>query len=257
MRDKTKILSSCICVILSLTSMVSYAEETTTATTTVLIEYDVVYTVTTSENVTTLNAVFTVTNNEAESEEPLLIAVIYDDGRLVTMETAQPEIASGTTVNETVSIVIPENKTEAYYIKLFAWESSGSLRPLGEYKTINDIDSYLREKLIYVTVSENAEFKIFMNASTVKGGESDVVHTIEYDTTEVIPTDLCGFTYENELSSVTVQNTNVVIDSVDTTNGVIKYKFLINEGRNTGVNNFIKFKALTSITDAEIKYIIQ
>lgn len=133
----------------------------------------------------------------------------------------------------------------------------GSLRPLGKYKTVNDIDSYLREKLIYVTTTENAEFKIFMNASTVKGGDSDMVHTITYDTTKVVPIDLCGFTYENELSTTAIENTNVVIDSVDTTNGIIKYHFLTDTGRNTGINNIIKFKALTSITDAEIKYIIQ
>lgn len=255
MKDKKRIILCCICIVMLLIFTVVYAEET--ASTTDLIEYDVVYTVTTTDNITTLNATFTVMNSEIGTEEPLLIAAIYDDGRMVNMQTAQPSIASGATVNEVVSIVIPEDKSESYYIKLFAWEGTGSLRPLGKYKTVNDIDPYLREKLIYVTATENSEFKIFMNASTVKGGDGDVVHTIEYDTTNVVPIDLCGFTYEKELSNATVQNTNIVIESVDSENGIIKYKFLNNAGRNTGVNNVIKFKSLISITDSEIKYTIQ
>ena len=255
MKDRKRLILCCICIVMLLIFTVVYAEET--ASTTDLIEYDVVYTVTTTDNITTLNATFTVTNSEIGIEEPLLIAAIYDDGRLVIMETAQPVIASGITINETVSVIIPEDKTETYYIKLFAWEGTGSLRPLGKYKTVNDIDSYLREKLTYITAAENAEFKIFMNTSTAKGGDGDVIHTIEYDTTKVVPIDLCGFTYEKELSAIEVENTNVVIDSVDTANGIIKYHFLNASGRNTGINNIIKFKALTSITDAEIKYSIQ
>lgn len=255
MKDRKRLVLCCICIVMLLIFTVVYAEEI--ASTTNLIEYDVVYTVTNTDNVTTLNATFTVTNRENGTEEPLLIAAIYDDGRLVTMETAQLAIASGATINETVSVIIPEDKTETYYIKLFAWEDTGSLRPLGKYKTVNDIDSYLREKLIYVTVAENTEFKIFMNASTAKGGDGDVIHTIEYDTTKVVPIDLCGFTYEKELSAVEIPNSNIVIESVDSENGIIKYKFLNDSGRNTGINNIIKFKALTTITDAEIKYTIQ
>lgn len=237
--------------------MINDTEEETVTTSVDMIEYDVVYTVTTVDNITSLNALFTVTNNETGTESPLLIAAIYDDGRMVNMQTAQPTISSGATVNEVVSIVVPEDKTESYYIKLFAWEGTGSLRPLGKYKTVKNVDPYLREKLIYITTSENAEFNIFMNASIAKGGDATVVHTIEYDTTKVVPIDLCGFTYESELSATEVENTNVVIDSVDTTSGIIKYHFLTDSGRNTGINNIIKFKALTSITDAEIKYTIQ
>ena len=239
-------------------SVLSNESEQQTITSSVdLIEYDVVYTVTSVDDVTMLNATFTVTNNEVGNESPLLIAAIYDDGRMVNIQTVQPTINSGATVNETVSIVIPEDKTESYYIKLFAWEGTGSLRPLGKYKTVNDIDSYLREKLLYITASENSEFNIFMNASTVKGGDDTVVHTIEYDTTKMVPVDLCGFTYEKEISATTIENANVVIDSADTTSGIIKYHFLTDSGRNIGINNIIKFKALTSITDAEIKYTIQ
>ena len=257
MRDGTKKIMQYICICLSLICMVAFAEDSAIASTTDVIEYDVVYTVTTVENITTLNAVFTVTNNETGPEEPLLIAAIYDNGRMVEMQTAQTTITSGATVNETVSITIPNDKTESYYIKLFAWEGSGSLRPLGKYKMVNDIDPYLREKLIYITTTENTEFKIFTNASTAKGGDGDVIHAIEYDTTKVVPIDLCGFTYEKELSAVEIPNSNIVIESVDSENGIIKYKFLNDAGRNSGINNVVKFKALTSIMDAEIKYTIQ
>ena len=237
--------------------VVVYAEETTTDNTIDLIEYDVVYTVTTVENVRTLNATFTLTNNESGTEEPLLIVAIYDNGRMIDVQSAHLNISSGATVSETLSIVIPSNMTENYYIKLFALEGTGSIRPLGNYTMIHDIDPYFWEKLVYVTASENAEFRIFMNASAVEGGNNDVVHTIEYDPTKVAPTDLCGFTYERELSAAVISNTNIVIESVDETNGIIKYHFSYDAGRNTGINNVIKFKALTSITDAEIKYTIQ
>lgn len=255
--DRTKKLLRFISVIFSLVFFVVHTEKTTTATSIDLIEYDIVYTVTTTENITTLSAVFTVTNNETGTEIPLLAAAIYDAGRMVKIETAQPTIASGATINDTVSVVIPSGNTDDYYIKLFAWESSGSLRPLGKYKMVNDIDPYLREKLTYVTAAENTEFKLFMNASTVKGSNEDVVHTIEYDVSKVQPIDLCGFTNEQEMTAATITNTNITIKSVDIINGKIKYKFLNGSGRNTGINNVIEFKALTSITDAEIKYTIQ
>ena len=116
MKDKKRIILCCICIVMLLIFTVVYAEET--ASTTDLIEYDVVYTVTTTDNITTLNATFTVMNSEIGTEEPLLIAAIYDDGRMVNMQTAQPSIASGATVNEVVSIVIPEDKSESYYIKM-------------------------------------------------------------------------------------------------------------------------------------------
>lgn len=255
MKDRKRLILCCIYIVTLLIFTVVYAEET--VRTTDLIEYDVVYTVTNTDNVTTLNATFTVTNSENGIEEPLLIAAIYDDGRLVTMETAQPEIASGATINETVTVVIPEDKTETYYVKLFAWEGSSSIRPLGKYKTVNDIDSYLREKLIYITSAKNSTFNIFMNATTTKGGDDSMVHTIEYDSTKVVPIDLCAFTYEKEISAVEIPNSNIVIEFVDSENGIIKYRFLNDAGRNSGINNVIKFKALTSITDSEIKYTIQ
>jgi len=253
-----KKILKCLCLIVSLMFVVVHAETLTTTATNDLITYDVFYTVTTTDNGTILNANFTVTNNESESENALLIAAIYDEeGRMVTMQKTEPTIVSGTTVSETVSVTIPENKNDSYDIRLYAWEGAGSLKPLGKHKMVSDIDPYLREKSILITSTENTEFKVFMNAFTVNGNASDVIHTIEYDTTKMIPTDLCGFTDKKELSATTVQNTNVIIDTVDTTNGIIRYRFSNDSGRNTGTNNIIKFKALTSITDEEIKYTIQ
>lgn len=256
MRVSAKKILGCLSLILSLMFIVAHAEGTAVNITD-LIEYDIIYTVTTVDDVTRLNAAFTVTNNENIGKEPLLIAAIYDGSRMINIEAAQPFITSGETVNEMVSIVIPDDKTESYKIKLFALEGSGSIRPLGNYKMVNDIDTYLREKLIYITSGANEEFKIFMNASTVKGESDDVIHTIEYDTTKVVPIDLCGLTFEKELSAATISNTNIVIDFVDTEHGIIKYRFSKDTGRNTGINNVIKFKALTSVTEEEIKYTVQ
>ncbi len=257
MRNIIKKISRCLCFVLPLMFVGGSAEGTSAVNAVDLIEYDVVYTVTVAANVTTLNAIFTVTNNENKSEEPLLVAAIYDDGRMIAMQTAQPTISSGATISETVSIVIPEDKSEEYSIKLFAWEGSGSLRPLGKQKVISEIDPYLQEKLVYVTAAESAEFKIFMCAATAAGGDNTGIHMVKYDATKVVPIDLCGFTYEKELSAKTIPNTNIVIEAVDAEGGSITYRFLNDFGRNTGINNVIKFKALSAITDAEIQYTIR
>jgi len=222
-----------------------------------LIEYDVTYTISTTDNTTTMSTIFTVTNNETDIKQPLLMVAMYDNNNMIGIKTAKPEIASGTTITEMVSITIPDAQTDNYCIKIFVWESTGSLRPLGKSKMINDIDPYLREKYIYVTKNENSEFKFYMNALEVKGENNDAIHTIEYDVSKIFPIDLCGFTYEKELLETEIPNTNILIDSVDFENGIIKYKFINNAGRNTGINNMIKFKALTDLTNEEIKYTIQ
>lgn len=257
MRYRMKKILQCLCVILILTNMIVYADETDVTSISDLIEYDVIYELETAETTTTLNATFTLTNNENVAKNPLLLVAAYYNGRMIDMQTAQKNITAGTTVNETLSVVIPNNKKEKCYIKLFAWEGTGSLRPLGKYKKVTDFEPYLREKLIYVTSVANAEFKIYMNASLVKGANVDAVHSIEYDASKVSPIDLCGFTHEREVSAMPISNAGITIESVDTTNGIIRYKFLQNAGRNTGINNVVIFKTLTSITESEIKYTIQ
>ena len=222
-----------------------------------LIEYDVVYTVTTIDNITSLNASFTITNNEEEIEEPLLIAALYNDNLMVDFQIVKATISPGGTINETVSIIIPENKTEKNYIKLFVWEGIDSLRPIGKSKKINDIDSYFREKVIYITAKENTEFKVFMNAFQTKGEGNDVTHTIHYDPSKIYPEDLCGVTYEKEITKGRVVNTNIIIENVDFQHGELEYKFNLEAGRNTGITNFVKFKTLSEVIDEKLFYTIQ
>ena len=96
-----------------------------------------------------------------------------------------------------------------------------------------------------------------MNTFTAKGESGDILHTIVYDAKKIAPVDLCGFTYERELSSAEISGTGITIVEADLTNGIIVYCFSAEKGRNTGINNIINFKALTSVSDAEIKYTIQ
>lgn len=222
-----------------------------------LLEYDTVYTVETNDDITTMNIMFNVHNGESESRQPLLIAVMYNNRRISQIKVCEPSIDAGATVNQEITISIPNYEKENYYVSFFVWENHRNLRPLGEHKTVIDIDSYLREKNIYVTANENLNFKVYMNSSTVKGENDYAVHTIEYDVSKIAPVDLCGFTYDNELAACEILNAGIIIENVDTINGIVKYRFLKDSGRNTGVNNIIEFKTLTSITDAEIRYTIQ
>lgn len=251
MKRKLTLFLLNLCIILTLTCTAVYAESAE------LIEYDVTYTVSTTDNITKMNITFTIFNGETETQQPFLIAAMYDGGKLIDLKTAEPLITSGIGEDEEISITIPNEKTDDYYVRLMVWESKGSLKPLGDSKTVHDIDPYLREKFLYVTANEDLEFKVFMNSLTVKGENGDAVHIIKYDSTKMEPIDLCGFTYEMELAATEVPSAGIIIENFDTANGVIVYKFLNETGRNTGTNNIIRFKALTTITDAEIEYTIQ
>ena len=48
-----------------------------------------------------------------------------------------------------------------------------------------------------------------------------------------------------------------MIQSIDTQNGKIIFNFDLPEGRNTGINNIVKFRALSDVSGEEIIYEIQ
>ena len=87
-----KKILQCLCVILILTNMIVYSDETDITSISDLIEYDVIYELETAETTTTLNATFTLTNNENVAKNPLLLVAAYYNGRMIDMQTAQKNI---------------------------------------------------------------------------------------------------------------------------------------------------------------------
>ena len=96
-----------------------------------------------------------------------------------------------------------------------------------------------------------------MNSAVAKGYNPDAIHTIKYNSANITPIDLCGFTYQKEMDEGYVSGTNMTINKVDLENSEIQYQFILPEGRNTGVNNYLKFKANTELYNEPIIYTIQ
>ena len=157
---------------------------------------------------------------------------------------------------DSITLSIPNNH-ENYCVKLMVWEGLNDIKPIGTVKQVSDLDNYTREKYMYITSNANAGFNVYMNAATVKGANVDAVHTIEYDSSKISPVDLCGFTYNKELTAGEIANTDITIQKVDLSAGKIEYKFNLGAGRNTGITNLVKFKTLSDVTDETIIYTIQ
>jgi len=221
------------------------------------IEYEMNYTIGTINDESVISVSCNITNNSLITKNPVMIIAIYEDGKLLNLKTQAVEVTSGSTESGNIFLEIPEENRNRYAIKLMAWESMNSIRPLGDAKTVNDIDAYLREKYIYFDTTEGEEIKVFMNSTQTIGNNPNAVHTIIYNPEEFEPKDLCGLTYEKELMECEPENTNICIFDFEAENGIIKYKFNSEIGRNTGINNYIKFTALSTNDDCEIQHIIQ
>lgn len=215
------------------------------------ITYDVEYTIS-GDN---MNILYSAENTAAESQTVSLIAALYKNGALQKVISAPLEINDGKSGN--ITMLLPQTEKEKCSVKMMVWESTGKLRPLGAAKTVNDIEPYLREKTTTVLAASGREFNIYLNAENVIGNNSAVEHIIKYNPQHLEPTDLCGFTYEKELAPGKIENTGITIKSVDTQNGEIIFNFDLPEGRNTGINNIVKFKALSDVFGEEIVYEIQ
>ena len=160
--------------------------------------------------------------------------------------------------SNTDNILLPlSNNRENYSVKLMVWDGMGTLRPIGNSKQVVDLDDYAREKYMYITSNANVGFNVYMNAATVKGTNDGAVHTLKYDSSKILPVDLCGFTYNKELTAGEVSNTNITIQNADLSDGKIEYKFNLQNGRNTGITNMVKFKTLSDVTGETIVYTIQ
>ena len=221
-------------------------------TTAFLITYDIAYTI--SEG--NMDIEYMVSNFENDIQTVNLIAVLYKDGMLRQIMTVPFEAAVGTT-SANILMVLPETEVEQYNVKMMVWENFNTLRSFENTKTLRDIEPYQREKTTVISATDGQEFKLYMNSDNVIGNNSETEHIIKYNPQKFAILDLCGFTAEKELITGEIENTGVTIQSIDTEMGKIIFRFNLPEGRNTGINNIINFKALSDVSDEEIIYEVQ
>ncbi len=231
------------------------AEQVLTISTTQLIEYDVTYSII-SDGSLSMDIDYNVYNGNSENDTVSLIAALYENGRLSDIKTQSLSVNALESYTDNIVLPIPNNH-EDYTVKLMVLDGMSTLRPIGSAKQVADLDDYTREKYMYITSTANVGFNVYMNATTVKGTNTDAVHTLKYDSTKITPVDLCGFTYNKELTSGEITNTNITVQNADLSAGKIEYKFNLESGRNTGITNLVKFKALSDLTDEVIIYTIQ
>lgn len=217
------------------------------------ISYDVIYNVTSDENLH-IDATYTIHNVGDENGRVSIIAALYDNGRLCDINTKTLDAINRTTDN--LTLTLPDER-EQCYVKLMAWDDIEGIQPLGESKCVVDLDAYNREKYLYINEGNGSEFNLFMRQSMVKGDNNGAIHTIEYDSSKMEPIDLCGLTYNKEMSVGEIPNTGITIKNVDLNEGNIQYSFDMAEGRNIGVINYIKFRAVAELNNEPIIYTIQ
>lgn len=216
------------------------------------ITYDITYTV---EN-GYMNIVYDVTNGVSKEQTVTMIAALYKEKLFQGLITEPLSLQAQETKKGYLALKLPETDLDKYKVRMMVWDSFAGMRPLGNAKTVNNIGGGLNEKTIVLSTSANSEVKVFMNSETLVKNDT-AEHIIKYNSQKLEPTDLCGFTYEKETNSGQIANTGITIKSVDSINGEIIYTFDMPQGRTTGINNFIKFKALTDLSGEEITYVIQ
>lgn len=219
------------------------------------IEYDIIYDIVSEEKLY-IDADYNIYNVNDEAKCVSLIAALYDDGKLCDIKIKELNVEAEGEKNDSLKLMLPADR-EGCYVKLMVWDSIGTLKPIGSPKSVKDLDVYSREKYLYITTDSNSEFNIFMNSTLVQGANSEALHTIKYDSLKIIPIDLCGLTNDKELEAGRVAGTNITIRNAKLEDGNIQYGFEMADGRNTGVANYIKFKANTELNDEPIIYTIQ
>ena len=215
--------------------------------------YDLRYSVAEAADGIDVTVDYTIINNRSTEETPLLLLALYENEILVQLVSKTLPVSAGVPESYTLTITAPN--ASGYTIMAMAWENERTIRPLGMARTIDAYAELRGEKYIFVTANQDAEFRIFMNADNVEGDGTESTHTIVYDPEKIAPVDLCGFTYEKELSAGNVENAGIIINQAAP--GEIQYTLTMPQGNNTGVNNVIRFKALQDLKDEQITYSIQ
>lgn len=217
------------------------------------ITYDVTYTVL-NEN---MNILYSVNNATSTKQTVNVISALYRNRVLQHVISMPLTVDADSEGSGNIAMILPETRKEECSVKMMVWENMGTLRPLGKSKTVKDIDPYLREKTVVISANDGQEFKLYMNSENIIGNNGEAEHIIKFDPQKFALVDLCGFTYEKELTAGKIENTGITIQSIDAENGKIVFNFDLPEGRNTGTNNIVKFRALTDVSDEEITYQIQ
>ena len=170
---------------------------------------------------------------------------------------AENKVLPGNTKNGNIKLGLPDSENNDYTLKLMSVETLSGIKPIGKYRLIKDVDLYSREKHLYVTETAENELSVFMSSLLTKGNNNDVLHSISYNPQNLEVIDLLGYTYPKELGQGEYANLGIKIESVDYTNGKIVFKFLSADGRNSGINNVVKFRTLNNLVEEEIIYNIQ
>ncbi len=217
------------------------------------IAYDVTYTVS-NEN---MNILYSVSNGTNTVQTVNIISALYKNGVLQHVISTPLTVNADTVGNGNIAMILPETGKEECCVKMMVWENMSTIRPLGKSKTVKDIEPYLREKTVVISANDGQEFKLYMNSENVIGNNSEADHIIKFNPQKFEVVDLCGLTYEKELAPGKIENTGITIQSIDAQNGKIIFNFDLPEGRNTGINNIVKFRALSEVSGEEIIYEIQ
>lgn len=217
------------------------------------VTYDVKYTVSNDS----MNILYTVDNAAGNNQTVNMIAALYKRGVLQRVITTPLTINADEKNSGSITMILPETDKEECSVKMMVWESMGTLRPIGSVKTVKDIEPYLREKTIVVSADAEEEFNLYMNSDNVIGKNNGADHIIKFNPQKFEVIDLCGLTYEKELASGEIEGTEITIQSIDAQNGKIIFNFDLPEGRDTGINNIVKFRALSEVFGEEVIYQIQ
>lgn len=211
------------------------------------LQYDISY------NIVQNNMSITYNVENADKSSIQLITALYRGDILQTV-FSKP-ISDG--ADNTIVIELPSAGREQYCVKAMVWEDMTRLRPVGKIKRVRDIEPYLREKTVIVSANAGDVVNIYMNSESTIGDNTDAEHVLTYNPQQLEIVDLCGLTYEKELSAVRVADVGLIIREFNPQAGTAAFSFESKYGRNTGINNLVKFKALSDIHDEEIIYTIQ
>lgn len=212
-----------------------------------LLQYDISY------NIVQNNMSITYNAENTDKSSIQLIAALYR-GDILQAVFSKP--VSDETDN-TIVIELPSEDREQYCVKAMVWEDMIRLRPVGKIKRVRDIEPYLREKTVIVSANAGDIVNLYMNTENTIGDNADANHTITYNSQKLEIVDLCGFTYEKELSVGKIANIGLNIREFNSQAGTAVFNFDLKHGRNAGVNNLVKFKALSDMHDEEIIYSIE
>lgn len=245
-----KYINIIICCMLIFMFGTSYAEENNGSSE--YIEYDVTYEIVSGSN-PSVETEISLYNGYTSSKNVALISVLYRNGKMLRLDKNEFVAAPLSSSTRSIVLDLPENAGECY-LKIFVWEDLQTIKPLVDWKKINDLDNYAREKFLYISAAAQEEINVYMKSAAVKGESDDIVHTISFDPLKFAVVDLCALTYEKELASGNIPGTGITAECVS--DGVVKYSFGLENGRNSGIINVLKLRSLDILQDEQINYII-